>query len=97
MQISAWRPRKPLVSDLPPQKAPKSVLTQVFRSTYEHIDGNRWRRAGSCRARHAREGETIETLEGPAVATESDWVVEGPTGEQWLVPAGKFASNYEPV
>jgi len=74
-----------------------SVRDKIFRSTYEHIDENRWRRAGCCRARPARDGETVETLEGPAVATESEWVVEGPTGEQWLVPADKFASNYEPV
>jgi hypothetical protein len=72
-----------------------SVRDHIFRSTYEHIEGNCWRRIGCVRARPARDGETIETLEGPAVATESDWVVEGSEGEQWVVPYEKFTSNYE--
>jgi hypothetical protein len=72
-----------------------SVRDHIFRSTYEHIEGNCWRRIGCVRARPARDGETIETLEGPAVATESDWVVEGSEGEQWVVPYEKFTNNYE--
>jgi hypothetical protein len=72
-----------------------SVRDDIFRSTYEPVSDKRWRRTGVVRARPARDGEAIEALEGPEVATESDWVITGTKGEQWLVPGEKFARRYQ--
>jgi hypothetical protein len=74
---------------------PWSVRDDIFRARYEHVDDDRWRRHGVVDARPARAGEVIDTLEGPVTAAEGDWVVRGEQGEQWPVPADKFAQRYE--
>jgi hypothetical protein len=74
-----------------------TIGNRVFRASYEHVDGNLWRRTGCCRARPARDGETVDTLEGRTVATGFDWVVEGTAGERWLVPPDAFARHYRQV
>jgi hypothetical protein len=74
-----------------------SIGNKIFHSTYQHVDGNRWRRTGCCRARPARDGETVDTLEGRTVATGFDWVVEGTAGERWVVPPDAFARHYQQV
>jgi hypothetical protein len=72
-----------------------SVRDDIFRTRYDHVEGNRWTRHGTVTARPARAGEVIDTLEGPVTAGDGDWVVRGERGEQWPVPAGDFASRYE--
>lgn len=72
-----------------------SVRDDIFRATHEHVDGNLWRRTGFVKARPARAGECIETLEGPATAAEGDWVVVGAKGEQWPVSGEQFQKRYE--
>ena len=71
-----------------------SVRDDIFRSRHEHVAGKRWRRLGMVQARPARHGETIDTLEGPVVASDGDWVVKGEGGEQWPVPAKAFSQRY---
>ena len=71
-----------------------SVRDDIFRTSYEHVAGNQWRRRGDVLARPAQPGETIETLEGPATASDGDWVVRGANGEEWPVPARDFAERY---
>lgn len=71
-----------------------SVRDDIFQSSYQHVDGNQWRRRGNVFARQAQPGETIETLEGPTTAAEGDWVVRGADGEQWPVPAREFTERY---
>jgi hypothetical protein len=71
-----------------------SVRDDIFRSTYEHIDGNRWRQTGLVQARPARRGETVQTLEGRVVAPAGGWVVKGTRGEEWVVAADVFARHY---
>lgn len=73
---------------------PWSVRDDIFRATYTHLRGNRWRRSGTVLARRARDGETIDTLEGPVPTRSGDWVVRGDTGEQWPVRAAEFAKRY---
>jgi hypothetical protein len=72
-----------------------SVRDDIFRSTYEHFDGDQWRRRGMVVARRARGGEIVDTLEGPVIAADGDWVVQGEAGEQWPVPGEEFARRYE--
>jgi hypothetical protein len=72
-----------------------SVRDDIFRSSYTHVDGRRWRRLGTVEARPARDGETIDTLEGPVTATAGQWVVRGDVGEVWPVPADEFVKRYE--
>jgi hypothetical protein len=48
-------------------------------------------------ARPAHDGETIDTLEGPVTAMESDWVIKGSRGERWVVGAQIFARRYQPA
>lgn len=74
-----------------------SVRDDIFQATYEHVDGQQWRRRGRVLARPAQPGETLETLEGPATAAEGDWVVRGADGEQWPVPGEEFAERYREV
>jgi hypothetical protein len=74
-----------------------SVRDDIFRSRYDHVDGDTWRRHGVVAARPARSGEVIETLEGRVTAVEGDWVVRGEQGEEWPVPADEFARRYERV
>ena len=71
-----------------------SVRNGIFQASYERVDGDQWRRRGTVSARPARPGETIETLEGPIAAGDGDWVVRGSDGEEWPVPARKFAERY---
>jgi hypothetical protein len=71
-----------------------SVRDDIFRNTYAKVDANRWQRTGLVTARRANTGEIVRTLEGPVAATSGSWVVRGEQGEQWVVPAEKFASNY---
>ena len=71
-----------------------SVRDDIFQNSYERVDGNQWRRRGNVFARPAQPGETIETLEGPATASDGDWVVRGADGEEWPVPAREFAERY---
>jgi hypothetical protein len=71
-----------------------SVRDDIFRTSYEHVDADQWRRRGTVLARPAQPGETIETLEGPTTAADGDWVVRGADGEQWPVPGREFAERY---
>jgi hypothetical protein len=71
-----------------------SVRDDIFQSSYEHVEGNQWRRLGHVSARPAQPGETIETLEGPTTASDGDWVVRGADGDEWPVPASQFAERY---
>ena len=72
-----------------------SVRDDIFTATYKHLDGDRWQRVGEVRARPARAGETIGTLEGPVVAAAGDWVLKGHDGEQWPVSALRFTRDYQ--
>ena len=74
-----------------------SVRDDIFRSRYEHIHGDMWRRHGVVTARLARDGEVVDTLEGAVTAADGDWVVRGEQGEQWPVPADQFARRYERI
>jgi hypothetical protein len=52
------------------------VRYAIFRTSYEHLNGDQWRRSGSVFARLAQPGETIETLGAPTAA-DGDWVIGG--------------------
>lgn len=71
-----------------------SVRDDIFRDTYEPVGDGKWRRKGRVQARPALAGETINTLEGPTVAADGDWVVRGADGEQWPVPGKEFVERY---
>jgi hypothetical protein len=71
-----------------------SVRDDIFQTSYEHVEGNQWRRRGRVSARPAQPGETIATLEGPTTASDGDWVVRGTDGEEWPVPGPEFAERY---
>lgn len=74
-----------------------SVRDDIFRLTYQPVDGEHWRRDGVVQARPAHTGEVIDTLEGPLTAQAGDWVVRGPAGEQWPVRPEAFGRQYERV
>ena len=71
-----------------------SVRDDIFWAGYRHVSGSQWQRRGTVLARIAQPGETIQTLEGPTVAADGDWVVKGDHGDQWPVPADVFAHHY---
>jgi hypothetical protein len=72
-----------------------SVRDDIFRGTYEHVDGRSWRSTGFVMARPARPGETVDTLEGRAAAGVGAWIVRGERGEQWPISAEEFRARYE--
>ena len=72
-----------------------SVRDDIFRSRYEHVDGKYWRRHGTVKARPARDGEIVDTLEGRVTASAGDWVVRGEYGDQWPVPGHEFEQRYD--
>ena len=45
--------------------------------------------------RFAETDETIETKEGPVTATAGAAIMTGTEGEQWPIPAEKFAETYD--
>jgi len=45
--------------------------------------------------RVAEEDETIQTKEGPVDAATGDAIMTGTEGEQWPIPADKFAETYD--
>lgn len=71
-----------------------SVRDDIFRATHEQVGEGRWRRTGFVKARPARSGETVATLEGPATAADGDWIVRGDAGEQWPVSDEQFRQRY---
>lgn len=73
-----------------------SVRNDIFRSSYRRADGG-WRAHGVVLARAAKPGEVIESLEGRETAADGDHIVMGDRGEQWIVPAEKFATRYDGV
>lgn len=72
-----------------------SVRPEEFAATYAATADGRWRRTGTVRAHPADGTEVVHTLEGPGSAAPGDWIVEGPGGERWIVPAAQFAGSYE--
>lgn len=75
----------------------RSVAAAVFDRTHEHVDSDRYFRTGVFRARRAKPGEVVETLEGPVIAAADEWVIEGVAGERWPVPDAHFRASYEPI
>ncbi len=76
---------------------PWSVRDDIFRSTHRHLGGRRWRRLGTVLARRARDGETIETLEGTLTTPPGSWIVQGDHGDVWAVPGDEFTRRYQRV
>ena len=72
-----------------------SVAPDIFTNTYEQVQGDRWRRTGRALARSAIPGEVINSLEGPQTASEGDWVIRGPKGEEWATTGDHFAASYQ--
>jgi hypothetical protein len=72
-----------------------SVEPEIFARSYEHVQGDRYRRIGEVFAQPAVPGELVISLEGPATASAGDWVIKGTAGEQWITSAEHFAAHYE--
>jgi hypothetical protein len=71
------------------------LANDLFRSSYSRVDGKYRIRTTTVWARHARAGEVVETPDaGAHAATEGDWVVQGESGQQWLIPDDKFQRRY---
>lgn len=71
-----------------------AVAPDAFLSSHRHLDGDRYERIGSVQARPAREGERIDTLEGPLVANAGEWIVRGDLGEEWIITPERLRSGY---
>jgi hypothetical protein len=72
----------------------RTVRDAQFRASHERVGGHRWVRTGEVRAWRVAEPTTVLTLEGPATAAAGDWIVEGPGGERWPVPASQFERGH---
>ena len=72
------------------------LANDLFRSSYSRVDGKYWIRTTTVWARQARPGEIVETPDAGAHAAEDgDWVVQGESGQQWLIPDDKFQRRYK--
>lgn len=74
-----------------------SVAPDEFTRTYEHVGAAIYRRSGVVHARPGTPGESVTSIEGKTIVRNGDWVVQGPSGEEWVVPDAKFTLNYIPV
>ena len=74
--------------------AERTVRDAQFRASHEQVNGRRWARTGEVRAWRVSEPTTVVTLEGRTTAAAGDWIVEGPGGERWPVPAGQFERGH---
>lgn len=73
-----------------------TLANDLFRSSYSRVDGKSWIRTTTVWARQARPGEVIETPDaGAHAATDGDWVVQGESGQHWLIPDDKFHRRYQ--
>jgi Trk K+ transport system NAD-binding subunit len=75
----------------------RTVRETEFLVSYEHVDGERWRRVGTYLAWQVREPQVLRTIEGRAMAQSGDWVVEGYGGERWPVTDDQFRRTYRPA
>lgn len=75
----------------------RTVGADRFDALYELVAGVRYRRRGTVHARQVAASTPVRTLEGTADARPGDWIVEGPGGESWPVPAAEFARSYQEV
>ncbi|HEY5987801.1 MAG TPA: hypothetical protein VIV12_15715, partial [Streptosporangiaceae bacterium] len=75
----------------------RTVRDAEFRTSHEHLGGDRWARTGTIRAWQVSEPTTVRTLEGPAEAEPGDWIVQGSSGVRWPVPAAQFEQSYVAV
>ena len=66
----------------------------AFRAMHRHIDGDRWERVGSVRARRVQTREEVATLEGVVTALLGDWVLTADAGGSWPVSDDYFSSAY---
>lgn len=80
-----------------PDGAIRTVAEVEFPRLYEQVDGDRYRRVGTVRARRATVEEVIDTLEGRATAEQGMWVVTDDSGNSWPVPDHVFGAGYEPA
>lgn len=71
-----------------------SIDPVAFASGHARIDGDRYERTGTVQVRPAREGERIDTLEGPLIAAAGEWVVRGDLGEEWVITGERLRSGY---
>ena len=70
----------------------------IFEETYEHIEGNKYRKKPVIiKARQVEEPTIVETLEGPAVAKAMDWIITGVNGEEYPCRLEVFKQIYEPL
>ncbi|BBZ65897.1 hypothetical protein MINS_13260 [Mycolicibacterium insubricum] len=74
-----------------------SVAADVFAQTYEHVDGDRYRKTAPVHAVQLAETVLVQTLEGTATGQPGDWLVRNPGGECWPVTGADFARRYERV
>jgi hypothetical protein len=74
-----------------------SVADPIFSRTYEQLEDGVWRRTGVVRARPGRPGEAVTSLEGRGRVHDGDWVVQGDSGELWIVPHESFELSYTRV
>jgi hypothetical protein len=77
------------------------VRNDIFRASYRRKHwttwtpcGKTWTRYGVVLVRQAHTGETIHTLEGPVMASDGDWVIQGNRGEQWPIARDEFERRY---
>jgi hypothetical protein len=80
-----------------PSGGQRTVAADRFSELYQPVGGDRYQRSGTVRAVQVSSPTKIQTREGVSTAHPGDWVVHGPDGESWPVPAAEFARSYEEI
>jgi len=80
-----------------PGHSDRTIAAARFGELHEPIGGDRYRRRGIVHARPVSFPTSIDTLEGSATAQPGDWIVHGPGGEVWPVPATDFVRSYKEI
>ena len=73
----------------------RSVKPEAFERSYRQIEGDRYERTGSVRARQVLVPELVRTSERPAHADVHDWVITDDHGSTWPVSEESFERLYD--
>lgn len=74
-----------------------SVRDAAFRSTYEHIEGDRFRSDAIVEAVQLPKPYRVHTPEGDLIAAPEDWLLRNEVGDVWSMSDAEFTERYEPV
>ena len=83
-----------IADDTNPPSNERSITTERFNATHQHVQGDRYRRIKTCDARVAAVGEQIESTEGRQSAGSDSWVMKDSSDAEWIITSAELARGH---